>query len=701
MAGAHGVLRRLSVLLMVETVSGAWGPSTGTHTSPPFPGSAVNQTPVADCHLVSGLNASERCDFVRTNPDCRSPGGYLDYLDGLFCHFPPGLLPLAVTLYASWLLYLFLILGVTASKFFCPNLWAISATLKLSHNVAGVTFLAFGNGAPDIFSALVAFSDPRTAGLAIGALFGAGVLVTTVVAGGIAVLHPFLAASRPFLRDIAFYMVAVFLTFTALYLGRVTLAWALGYLGLYLFYVVTVVLCTWIYRWQRRKSLVCSLPGTPELLSDSEEDPVSSGTNSCDFGDEFRPLLDQEESTARALARALNPLDCRTWRSKPASWRALKLFKLPVEFLLLLTVPVVDPDKDDRNWKRPLNCLQLAVSPLVLTLTLQSGASPLCSYAPWTCGRRARLQAGPEGLEARVPLGPALPPCGEGRAVCRILACSSRGKGAPFSALTRGLRNVRRLMGGQRWRLPDRRPRAGLGRGGDRRHSHGFRHLLRHHQRAAPQAPLAGVPASSPSILRTCQSVSVHRCRAHGSLPLPACRESEAVSLGWELPCGRSLAFPPALCFPGLPDQRPVDQRGCHGGGEHPEVPGCGLPAEQHGPGAHAAGLGEQHRRRLRRLHAGPPGLPADGLLGLFRGHHLQHAGGRGAGLPAADRPEPRPGGGAGAGRTAGVGAGQRPGPQPGPLPGLGPPAVFPARQSLRLGPAALLPELPGGGLAH
>lgn len=53
-------------------------------------------------------------------------------------------------------------------------------------------------------------------------------LVTTVVAGGITILHPFMAASRPFLRDIAFYMVAVFLTFTALYLGRITLAWALG-----------------------------------------------------------------------------------------------------------------------------------------------------------------------------------------------------------------------------------------------------------------------------------------------------------------------------------------------------------------------------------------------------------------------------------------------------------------------------------------
>lgn len=368
------VLHLLCVPLMVRTVSGASGPSTGAHTSPEFPGSGVNQTPVVDCRDVCGLNASDRCDFIRTNPDCHSEGGYLDYLEGIFCHFPPRLLPLVITFYALWLLYLFLILGVTAGKFFCPNLSAISTMLKLSHNVAGVTFLAFGNGAPDIFSALVAFSDPHTASLAFGALFGAGVLVTTVVAGGIAILRPFTAASRPFLRDIIFYMVAVFLIFTALYLGRVTLAWALGYLGLYVFYVFTVVLCTWIYQWQRSRSLVYSMPGTPEMPSDSEDDRVSSTTNSYDYREECQPLLFYQESTAQILVRALNPLDYRKWRYKPAYWRVLKVFKLPVEFLLLLTVPLVDPDQEDRNWKRPLNCLHLVISPLVLVLTLQSGA---------------------------------------------------------------------------------------------------------------------------------------------------------------------------------------------------------------------------------------------------------------------------------------------------------------------------------------
>lgn len=51
------------------------------------------------CWEVRKRNSSEWCHFVRSNPDCRLEGGFLDYLDGVFCVFPPRLLPLAVTLY--------------------------------------------------------------------------------------------------------------------------------------------------------------------------------------------------------------------------------------------------------------------------------------------------------------------------------------------------------------------------------------------------------------------------------------------------------------------------------------------------------------------------------------------------------------------------------------------------------------------------
>ncbi|MEQ2312421.1 Mitochondrial sodium/calcium exchanger protein [Ameca splendens] len=180
------------------------------------------------CDLVMNYSAPERCAFVKRTPDCSMADGFINYLKLAFCLLPPNLTPLTITLCIIWLLVLFFILGLAASKFFCPNLSAISSTLHLSHNVAGVTFLALGNGAPDIFSAIAAISRPHTAGLAVGALFGAGIFVTTVVAGSVSLVKPFPVASRPFLRDVVFYMIAVFWTFLILYRGSTTLGETLG-----------------------------------------------------------------------------------------------------------------------------------------------------------------------------------------------------------------------------------------------------------------------------------------------------------------------------------------------------------------------------------------------------------------------------------------------------------------------------------------
>lgn len=337
-------------------------------------GTMAYQNSNDECDTVMSLNASDRCQFVRKTPDCQMEDGFINYLEQAFCLLPPTYTPLTITLSLIWLLVLFIILGLTASKFFCPNLSAISTSLRLTHNVAGVTFLALGNGAPDIFSAIVAFSHPHTAGLAVGALFGAGIFVTTVVAGSVALVQPFTVASRPFLRDVIFYMAAVFWTFVILYRGTTTLGETMGYLGLYVVYVLTVIISAYIYKCQKNSLLKAADASGEGGVCGSSEDEVPClipGSVAEDYETEYQPLV--SDSTSHILLSSLNPVDHRKWRRKPWSWRALKVLKTPLEFLLLLCIPVVDPDKSDRNWRRPLNSLHLLTTPLVCLLCFQSG----------------------------------------------------------------------------------------------------------------------------------------------------------------------------------------------------------------------------------------------------------------------------------------------------------------------------------------
>ena len=91
-----------------------------------------------------------------------------------------------------------------------------SLLCRLPQNIAGVTILAFGNGAPDVFSALASVQQSRPE-LLLGALFGAGVFVTTAVTGAICLAKPFKLMERPFLRDVTFYLAAGFWAFCIFY----------------------------------------------------------------------------------------------------------------------------------------------------------------------------------------------------------------------------------------------------------------------------------------------------------------------------------------------------------------------------------------------------------------------------------------------------------------------------------------------------
>lgn len=84
----------------------------------------------------------------------------------------------------------------------------IATVLRLSDNIAGVTILAFGNGAPDIFTSLVSGADESI--IMFTELIGAGIFVTTIIAGSVAVIRPFRVELKFMMRDACFYIVTVF-----------------------------------------------------------------------------------------------------------------------------------------------------------------------------------------------------------------------------------------------------------------------------------------------------------------------------------------------------------------------------------------------------------------------------------------------------------------------------------------------------------
>ncbi|XP_071479928.1 mitochondrial sodium/calcium exchanger protein-like [Diadema antillarum] len=374
---------------------------------------AVLQT---QCGHYHDLNSSEaKCAFIKSQEECANDDGFINYLQVIYCVFP-DLRVLGFILLALWLVYLIIALGVTAEEFFCPNLDVMSRTLKMSQNIAGVTLLAFGNGAPDIFSAIAAVTNARNgeAGLAIGALFGAGIFVTTIVAGSIAITRPFKMVERPFLRDSIFYLAAAFWTFYILYKGNILLQEAVGYIALYGLYVVVVFVGRKIYQKHRLRvqpqevttngaspRAISSTPIPDVLGVDGSTSTLLQGNLTVTERLAVASMLGVDGNIARSITpRPLNaqsddegegnqedklengetrasqmkeffigicPVDIKGWSEKKWYSKVWEIIKSPLIFLLTITIPVVDYNEPKNHWNRLLNVLNLLLAPAFCT----------------------------------------------------------------------------------------------------------------------------------------------------------------------------------------------------------------------------------------------------------------------------------------------------------------------------------------------
>ncbi|XP_048582960.1 mitochondrial sodium/calcium exchanger protein isoform X2 [Nematostella vectensis] len=308
-----------------------------------------------ECHHVRQVNRSYSCAFVQANSDCDLSDGFIQYIHFIYCKLPKAI-PLALVILFVLMLFLFIVLGITADDYFCPSLTVISKTLRLSQNVAGVTFLAYGNGAPDIFSAIAAVSahskNPNAAQLGIQALFGAGIFVTTVVVGSVTLCTGgFHLNNRPFTRDVLFYLGAVSWMFITMYRQRITMLEAIGFIIFYFAYVVVVIVGRYVnQRWKRRQEedVTHAIIDIPPIIN--------------------RPKRSANLPPMQKLVRGVLPFTSADFELSGIFNKVFLILKAPAAVVLNVTIPVIDYDEPYQNWNKWLNVLHLITGPMFCVL---------------------------------------------------------------------------------------------------------------------------------------------------------------------------------------------------------------------------------------------------------------------------------------------------------------------------------------------
>lgn len=241
-----------------------------------------NDSGVSMCHMVR--DAEDKCAFAKRYCGEDSPG-MTNYIEAYYCAPSRWEAWETLGLTVLWLACLFMVIGMAAYDYLCPNLNTMASILGLSESIVGVTFLAFGNGAPDMFSTYAAVSA-GSGSLAIGELIGAACFIVSVVAGSMAVTRPFRVVRSVFLRDTIFLLSAIGFSLYFISDG-VLYAWeCVVMLLLYVTYVFVVAFSHW-RRSRRLRAIMADALARNAYAPPGEEEPMPE-----DDGDGGAPLLE-------------------------------------------------------------------------------------------------------------------------------------------------------------------------------------------------------------------------------------------------------------------------------------------------------------------------------------------------------------------------------------------------------------------------
>ncbi|XP_058066257.1 putative sodium/calcium exchanger 7 [Anopheles bellator] len=320
-----------------------------------------------DCAYLHKLDVTEQCAFVESAEACAESRFYFNYIRFLYCTIGSDhyfLFALGFIFLMLVCVYYFVILGTTADQFFCPTLATIAKSLNISESLAGVTILAFGNGSPDLFTA-VANPDADTE-LMFSELFGSAAFVIGVIGGTVLLIQPFDFAPLAISRDLAFFIGSVlWITYKAND-ERFTLLDSGVLIGIY---VVFLVLVVWEFIVAKRElhGSFRNIREKAEIIIRCRDPPPAAGVR-----EELpRPVAAEQdilpnEGLWSDAWKHLNPIDMNDWWEAGWFMRSFAIAKVPFVLILLLTIPIVDVTVERDGWCKLLNAFHCLSLPLLM-----------------------------------------------------------------------------------------------------------------------------------------------------------------------------------------------------------------------------------------------------------------------------------------------------------------------------------------------
>ena len=195
-----------------------------------------------ECEYEKIHNTSNSKDSICTYVRKCCNGEYFNILSLNYCYINSSVITLPLVIII--LLICFYFLSTTGNEYLANALGIISEKMKISQNLAGVTFLALGNQAPDVAVAFVA-GEGSEDGIAISfsSLLGSGSIVISLVLSSVIILGNGVSTSKGnYIRDLCFYLGSLILIIIFGMTRIIHLWMASCIFGIYIVYVIICII---------------------------------------------------------------------------------------------------------------------------------------------------------------------------------------------------------------------------------------------------------------------------------------------------------------------------------------------------------------------------------------------------------------------------------------------------------------------------